>query len=87
MLNPAIHCQTLNEQLRDRNKFVMDAFRLYVQMFSLVAGGAAFIAIRPERPPTSFAGLADVLAVLTRAAGRYCYDVGNGDFAGVILAL
>jgi len=56
-------------------------------MFSLVAGGAAFIAIRPERPPTSFAGLADVLAVLTRAAGRYCYDVGNGDFAGVILAL
>jgi len=64
MLNPAIHCQTLNEQLRDRNKFVMDAFRLYVQMFSLVAGGAAFIAIRPERPPTSFAGLADVLAVL-----------------------
>ena len=59
------HCEMLTAHIRDRNAAIMDGFKLYVQMFSAVVGGAVVLRLQygPDIP-SLFAGLSDALAGL-----------------------
>src|SRR5262245_28071252 len=61
------HCEILAASIRDHNTRMVEGFKLFVQMFSVVAGGA--LVLRFQRtdaspPIAQFAWLADLLIVL-----------------------
>jgi hypothetical protein len=65
MLSVDKHCEMLTDQIRDRNKHIMNAFKLYVQMFSAIVGGSVALRLQSAgKVPVSFSWLVDALALL-----------------------
>lgn len=65
MLSDDKHCELLTDHIRDRNTFIMDSFKLFVQMFTALVGGSAAIRLQYyQSAPKSFAWLADGLGLL-----------------------
>jgi hypothetical protein len=59
------HCEMLTYHIRDRTSAIMDGFKLYVQMFSALAGGSVLLQLQfGNKIPPNFVTLADALAVL-----------------------
>lgn len=51
MLNQDVHCQMLNDQTRDRNAIIMDAFKSFVTTFAAITAGS--VALRASSYPIS----------------------------------
>src|SRR5262249_51337075 len=63
MLNPEKHCEMLSANVRDRSEAMRGGFRLFIQLFSALVGGAIFLRIHlPENIPAHFVWLSDLLA-------------------------
>ena len=65
------HCEILAASIRDHNTRITQGFKLFVQMFSLVAGGASALRLwrTDSSPPLEqFARLADVVILLVSFA-------------------
>ena len=58
------HCDMLTAHVRDRNVAIMEGFKLFVQMFSAVAGGAFVLRLQYPNIPPTFAHRADALTGL-----------------------
>jgi hypothetical protein len=65
MLTPETHCEILSAGVRDRLASISNGFRLFVQLFSALVGGAVALRLQyAEDIPASFVTLSDYLAVL-----------------------
>jgi len=65
------HCEILAAGIRDHNTRMMEGFRLFVQMFPAIAGGALVLRLQRSDgtlPFAQFAWLADVLVLLVAFA-------------------
>ena len=64
MLSPDVHCQMLNDQTRDRNAIIMDAFKSFVTTFTAITGGSVALRVSsyPVNDGTVF--LANLLVIL-----------------------
>ncbi len=72
MLNPEKHCEFLTQHILARSKEITNSFRLFVQMFAALVGGAAAIRLQNSaQAPRSFAWLADALGLLILVATTY----------------
>lgn len=49
------HCEMITAHIRDRNTMIMDSFKLFVQMFSALVGGAVIVRLQYPGPAESFA--------------------------------
>jgi hypothetical protein len=65
MLSVDKHCEILTGHIRDRVSAMTDAFKLYVQMFSAIVGGAVVLKLQYKNEvPASFIWLSDALVFL-----------------------
>jgi hypothetical protein len=65
MLSVDTHCEMLTEHIRDRNDGIMNAFKLFVQMYSLVVGGTMLLRLEyGAQILPSFVWISDALAAL-----------------------
>ena len=63
------HCEMLMNQIRDRVAGTTEGFKLFVQMFTAVVGGAVVLHLQYPDKAASFAGSADALAILISVMG------------------
>jgi len=82
MLSVEKHCEMLSANVRDRISAISDGFKLFVQLFSALVGGAVVLRLQQsEGIPASFVTLSNLLAILITVAGmimvgdafRSCY--------------
>jgi hypothetical protein len=65
MLSNEEHCKLLTLQLLERLKYIMDGFKLFIQVFTALVGGAVAVRLQyGEKTPPSFARLGDALAII-----------------------
>jgi hypothetical protein len=63
------HCELLSANVRERSASIYEGFKLFVQLFSALVGGAVIIRLQyPKDLPSSFATLSNGLAVLITGA-------------------
>jgi len=64
------HCELLSANVRERSASIYEGFKLFVQLFSALVGGAVIIRLQhPKDLPTSFVTLSNALALLITFAG------------------
>jgi hypothetical protein len=69
MLSVEKHCEMLSANVRERSASIYDGFKLFVQLFSALVGGAVVIRLYPTKDvPSSFTNLSNGLAVLITGA-------------------
>jgi hypothetical protein len=70
MLSVEKHCETLSANVRDRIPEIFDGFKLFVQLFSALVGGALVLRLQYAKDvPASFVTLSNLLAILITVAG------------------
>jgi|GraSoi2013_100cm_1033763.scaffolds.fasta_scaffold19464_3 hypothetical protein len=70
MLSVEKHCEMLSANVRDRIVAIFDGFKLFVQLFSALVGGAVVLRLQyPKGIPASFVTLSNALAILITVAG------------------
>jgi hypothetical protein len=72
MLSTDMHCEMLTNTIRDKSKAMYDAFKLFVQMFSGVAGGTVLIRLQyVDQISMNFVWLSDSLATLVTITAAF----------------
>ena|SRR5262249_54104793 len=70
MLSVEKHCEMLSANVRDRIAAMFEGFKLFVQLFSALVGGAVVLRLQyPKGIPASFVTLSNLLAILITIAG------------------
>jgi hypothetical protein len=69
MLSPDKHCEMLSANARDRAKAMEDWFKLFVQIFSVIVGGAVLLRLQYKQDiPVTFVPLSNALVLLVAFA-------------------
>jgi hypothetical protein len=63
------HCEMLTAHIRDRSAAITEGFKLFIQMFSAVVGGALLLRLQYPKIAPCFALLADALTGLIFVMG------------------
>ena len=67
MLSVDKHCEILDINIRDKIATIYNSFKLFVQLYSAIIGGAFVLRLQAQTLPSTFAYLADALVLLVVA--------------------
>ena len=93
MLSQDVHCQMLNDQTRDRNAIIMDAFKSFITTFTAITGGS--VALRASSYPVNegtvflanllvmLCGIASAIIIADNYRAWYQYRKRLNEIAGI----